>query len=265
MPLEDAADQNSLLAAHQALESSNWLIDLANLVGKPIELILKSLPGKANEIVEKTTTSALSSALKIALSTMDLKHRAGASPWWHRMAVTFTGGVGGVFGLPGLAVELPLSTTIMLRSIADIARAEGEDLQNAEACFACIEVFALGGHTAADDAADHGYFAVRAALGKTVSEAAAYVVERGAAEEAAPVIVRFVQKVAQRFAPAVADKAAAQAAPVVGAFGGAAVNLLFINHFQSVARGHFTVRRLERKYGRARVRQEYDLLKQSQS
>jgi hypothetical protein len=37
--------------------------------------------------------------------------------------------------------------------------------------------------------------------------------------------------------------------PVIGAAGGALVNMLFINHFQDMARGHFTVRRLERIYG----------------
>lgn len=45
-------------------------------------------------------------------------------------------------------------------------------------------------------------------------------------------------------------KVAAQALPVVGALGGAAVNYAFIEHFQDVARGHFTVRRLERLYGK---------------
>jgi len=48
---------------------------------------------------------------------------------------------------------------------------------------------------------------------------------------------------------------------VVGAVGGAAVNLTFIAHFQDIARGHFTVRRLERVYGAEIVRAEYDSLK----
>ena len=40
-----------------------------------------------------------------------------------------------------------------------------------------------------------------------------------------------------------------------------AVNLAFIEHFQDVARGHFTVRRLERVYGADLVRAEYHRLK----
>ena len=57
------------------------------------------------------------------------------------------------------------------------------------------------------------------------------------------------------------QKLAAQAVAVVGALGGAALNLAFAEHFQDVARGHFTVRRLERVYGCDPVRAEYDRLK----
>ena len=35
----------------------------------------------------------------------------------------------------------------------------------------------------------------------------------------------------------------------------------FVDHFQNVARGHFTVRRLERAYGAEVVRAEYELLR----
>jgi uncharacterized protein (DUF1810 family) len=52
------------------------------------------------------------------------------------------------------------------------------------------------------------------------------------------------------------QKFAAQALPVVGALGGAAVNYAFME----VARGHFTVRRLERLYGKERIRAEYDAI-----
>ena len=38
------------------------------------------------------------------------------------------------------------------------------------------------------------------------------------------------------------------------------MNYAFIAHFQDVARGHFTVRRLERTYGKEKIRIEYDLI-----
>jgi hypothetical protein len=40
------------------------------------------------------------------------------------------------------------------------------------------------------------------------------------------------------------------------------VNLAFTDHFQSKARGHFRVRRLERAHGRAAVQARYDTLRQ---
>jgi EcsC protein family len=75
-------------------------------------------------------------------------------------------------------------------------------------------------------------------------------------------LVRFIAQVASRFGVVVTQKVAAQTVPVVGALGGAAVNHAFIEHFQEVARGHFTVRRLERVYGKDVVRTEYERLAQ---
>ncbi len=73
--------------------------------------------------------------------------------------VLVSGAVGGFFGLPGLIIELPISTTLMLRSIADIARSEGEDLSSFDAHLACITVFALGGRSRDDNAAETAYYA----------------------------------------------------------------------------------------------------------
>jgi hypothetical protein len=73
----------------------------------------------------------------------------------------------------------------MLRSIADIARSEGEDLSDSETALTCVEVFALGGRAGSADASESGYFAVRGMLAKTVTEAARFVAERGVLKEGA--------------------------------------------------------------------------------
>ena len=65
-------------------------------------------------------------------------------------------------------------------------------------------------------------------------------------------------EIATRFSVVVSERSAASALPVLGAVGGATVNMLFMNHFQKVARGHFVVRRLERQYGASVVRRLYD-------
>jgi len=178
--------------------------------------------------------------------------------------VTASGAAGGAFGLATLPIELPVSTIIMLRSIADIARSAGEDLSDPEAALSCVQVFALGGRPDSADASESGYFAVRSMLAKSVTQAARFVVERGVIEEGGPILVRFITQVASRFGMVVTQKFAAQAIPVVGALGGAAVNYAFIEHFQDVAQGHFTVRRLERAYGKEAVQKEYERLAQHQ-
>ena len=66
-----------------------------------------------------------------------------------------------------------------------------------------------------------------------------------------------IVKIAERFSVQVSEKAAAQAIPAIGAAGGAIINTLFIDHFQDMARGHFIVRRLERKYGKEIVEETY--------
>jgi hypothetical protein len=62
---------------------------------------------------------------------------------------------------------------------------------------------------------------------------------------------------AARFGFVVSQKAAAQAVPIIGAVSGAAINLAFTEHFQTMARGHFVMRRLERVYKPVLVRAEY--------
>jgi hypothetical protein len=179
------------------------------------------------------------------------------------MAATATSGaVGGAFGLMALAVELPISTTIMMRSIADIARSEGADMQDLQTQFECVQVLALGGSSSRDDAAEIGYFFAREAMSKAVSEAAAHIAKNGLKKEAAPAIVRLITQIAERFSINVTEKAAAQLIPVVGAIGGALINTIFIDHFQNMARGHFIVRRLERKYSPDLVRKRYFELNQ---
>jgi hypothetical protein len=229
-----------------------------NLLGYPIEGIIKALPPQVRQSIGNKATEALGTAFYVALSTMDRKRQGRPFRWIHRAMVLVSGAVGGFFGLPGLIVELPISTTLMLRSIADIARGEGEDLSSMDAHLACLTVFALGGRSRGDNATETAYYAVRAALTRTLSEAAEFVAERGIVEEGAPVVIRVMANLASRFGVVLTDKVVAETVPILGALGGASINLLFISHFQAAARGHFIVRRLERKYGGEFVKREYE-------
>jgi hypothetical protein len=144
--------------------------------------------------------------------------------------------------------------------VADIARSQGEDLKDVRTQLACLEVFAIDGgdESDIDDDTEIGYFAVRAAMSKQVADASKYVLKYGTSETAAPPLVKLLQMISQRFGMVVSEKLAAQAIPVIGAMGGALINSYFIDHYQDLARAHFTVRRLEREHGKALIEEAYN-------
>src|ERR1700733_10040911 len=259
-PTMTPEDLAALRTAVRLLEHPGLAARLTDLVGKPVELIGRALPAAASRAIATATAKGLEAALKVALRTMRRSPHAG-SQLLHKALATASGAAGGAFGLATLPIELPVSTIIMLRSIADIARSEGEDISEPEPALSCVQVFALGGRTGSANAPESGYFAARGMLAKSVTEAARFIAERGAIEEGAPVLVRFIAQVASRFGVVVTQKVAAHTVPIVGALGGAVVNYAFIEHFQDVARGHFTVRRLERVYGKDVVRTAYERLR----
>jgi hypothetical protein len=256
----DKADIDALRAAVQLLEHPSLAARLTNLIGKPVGVVGWALPGGASQAIATAATKSLEAALKVALLTIRNKPQE-QSQLLHRALAVASGAAGGAFGIVSLPVELPVSTIIILRSILDIARSEGENLTDPEATLSCIEVLGLGGRLDTADPTKSDYFVIRGLLARSVTEAARFIAERGIVEEGSPVFVRLITQVASRFGLVVTQKAAAQTIPIIGALGGAAVNYAFIDHFQSVARGHFTVRRLERKYGKDIVFNAYERLR----
>lgn len=242
--------------ARGLLENPGFAAKLSNLLGAPIEAGFKMLPKGWHTALNKTVRYSLERALDAALLTIGGPPKR-ASEFMHKMLVGASGGLGGVFGFATLAVELPISTTIMLRSIADIARSEGHDLTNVIVRLNCLEVFALGGAADKEKASDSSYWAVRAALGKSIEEAALHLSGKGVTQKTAPAVLRLISGIASRFGLVVSEEAAAKAVPVVGAAAGAVVNVLFMDHFQNMARGHFIVKRLEDKYGLGAVESAY--------
>ena len=254
-----ATHLDELRYAKSLLETPGLAIKLSGFLGLPIEKGMDLLPANAKSIIFSTTTKSLEGALKIALYTLSNHQYKPASNNIHKLSAAMSGGVGGAFGLAALSVELPVSTGIMLRSIADIARSEQENLQEREAQLACMEVFALGSPSPSDDAANTGYFSVRLALAQAVTDAATYAATKHTAvKEGASVLTRLLSLIASRFSIPVTEKVAAQAVPILGAASGALINTLFIAHYQNIARGHFIVRRLEGVYGAEAVRSVYE-------
>jgi hypothetical protein len=252
-------DLSDLRAAKSMLENPGLAARLADLVGKPLELGFKTLPSNWNRRVLEIARKALLKGLGFAVRTLGAP-KGKSRDRLHRILATCSGMAGGAAGLASIPVELPISTLIMLRSIADIAQNEGHDVSLLEIKLSCLEVFALGGRNPEDDSAEEGYWMIRAALAKSLSEAATYIGKRGLAEEGAPPIVRLLSAIASRFSAVITDEVAAKAVPVIGALTGGAVNLAFMRHFQQMARGHFIIKRLEKKYGAELVERAYQKL-----
>lgn len=250
-------DKKELYVAKTLLENPGIASKVTSFIGTPIEKGLGLLPENWNKSIGDITQTALLKASDAAIFTMKDIPGEASSNIWHKLGVAASGGVGGFFGISAIAIELPISTSIMLRSIADVARSEGESISTIETKLACLEVFALGGNSKLDDGTDSGYYAVRAMLSKSLAEASEFLVSKSLTDETAPVIIRLIALIAKRFSIQVTEKAAAQAIPAIGAAGGAIINTIFIDHFQDMARGHFIVRKLERKHGRAIIEQMY--------
>jgi hypothetical protein len=253
------AEFDDLRLAARCLEGRSFAARAAALLGRQVEALTRSLPASLRRLAGRAAETALTGALRVALRTIDPARPPKAARGAHKAAAAASGAIGGAFGLASTAIELPISTTILMRSIIQIAREEGEDPSSPEGALACLEVFALGDEPG-EAAFESGYFAVRGALARSVAESARYLAGHGVAGvagEAAPALARLTGQIAARFGLAVSEKFAAQAVPVIGAIGGAAVNLAFAEHFQTLARGHFIIRRLERRHGSEAVRLEY--------
>lgn len=255
-PTLGAADIDALRTAVTALERTSFASRLSGVAGRQIGLAGRLIPQPLQEAATAAAHKALEVALQVALSSVE-RNPVARTDAKHRRLAMVSGAIGGAIGFAALPFELPVSTTIMLRSILEIARDEGEDLSTPEARMACLQVFALGGHAQEDNVLEGGYLVLRGVLAKSVSDAARYVAQNGVAAEGAPIVVSVLRQIASRFGVVVSQKAAAQAAPIFGAVSGATINFAFADHFQQLARGHFTVRRLERIHGPVVVREHY--------
>jgi hypothetical protein len=153
--------------AYESLEHPSFAARLSSLLAMPIEEGMKLLPRHWRKRVERTAHASVLQAMNLAVASVGVG-RTGpprSHNLLHKAMAAGAGAASGFFGALALAAELPVTTTLILRSIADIARSEGEDLTRSETRLACVQVFALGGRTREDEAADLGYYGLRITLG----------------------------------------------------------------------------------------------------
>ncbi|ABB09668.1 EcsC family protein [Burkholderia sp. Ac-20384] len=259
-------DRDALWRAKQVLESPSLTMKLTGMLGAPVEKMIARLPDFATGKINDATQLALRKCLNIALRTLGKPPAPDAEPdkpsnLLHKLAVATTGAAGGAFGFLALPVELPVTTTLIFRSVCDIARSEGEDLSSVDTQLQCLAVLGMGGNPdKQEEDADLGYFVLRGALAQAISKASSDITTKGIAAHSSAAVFKLVQTVASRFSVQVTEQMAAKSIPAIGAVLGATVNTLFIDHFQQMAHGHFTVRRLERKYGSVAVKAAYQAI-----
>lgn len=250
-----ADELQELQWAHRHLEHPSFAARLSSVIGVPIERTLMLLPRTWYRAIQVGATRSIEQASRIAIKTLRPRNGSRGDQGKHLGLAALAGMLGGFAGPPGLLLELPAMTILLLRSIAGIAEAHGEDLATADGRMACVEVFGLGARSRDDDAAETGYYGLRTTLAFHFGGSLG---SSGISPKNLPGGMDFLRGIASRFGVAVSDDIAARLLPAVGAVSGALLNLIFMQHFQDVAKGHFIVRRLERKYGPEIIHETYD-------
>lgn len=272
-----ADDELKFIAdAARFFEDPGAFIKVLNVFGSGIEKAQKLLPAKAQKVVAQSVRFAIEKAVLVSAQTVpancdplsfsDARRGSGRSGVIHNAGAALVGGVGGFFGFPALPVELPVSTLIILRSIMDTARSYGHDIALAEIRLECVYVFSFGSESPRDDASESSYYASRVALSQVMKNAAAFVVGNSAKDilaaienGTAPALLTFIAHIAEQFGVRVTKKFLVQTVPVIGALGGAGINLAFANFFKQAASFHFGLRRLEIDRGYENTRAAFDL------
>lgn len=198
-------------------------IQVLNLLGGQAEGLVEHLPAPVRARLGEATERALTAALDAAQGSRGVV--PDQKGWLNTAVATAMGAAGGFGGLPGALVELPVTTTVLLRAIQGVAAEQGFDPALQSVRFDCLRVFGSAGPLAHDDGADMGFLSVRLTLTGTTMQ-------------------KMISLVAPRLATVLGQKLAAQTVPVLGAVAGAATNYAYTSYYQEMAHVHFGLRRL---------------------
>ena len=286
----NASDLEFLDQAADFFENPGLVAKGLAWAGKPVENMHDRLPARVQTTIASISERAIQKALMAAVKTIpdqigkpenvtrgDREQASLLSSRVHRGLTTFTGAIGGLIGLPALAIELPITTVLILRAISEQAKLFGHDLNDLEIRLECLMVFTMGvpssekmilaegvdAPRAGERKSITNYFMTRASflgiMRRAASTAGAFTakeiltsVEKGTA----PIVARLVSSVAEKFQVRVSQKFLAESVPLVGAIGGGALNYAFTDFFVTAARFHFGIRRLEKLHGEGVV-QDY--------
>ncbi len=114
--------------AQKLLASTSLASRISDYAAGPMQSALKQAPPSVKKGVDRAIERAILACLKLAIRS--LKSVPSRRPQM-RLASAWAGvagGFAGAFGVAAVPLELPLTTILMLRAIAEIARHHGEDL-----------------------------------------------------------------------------------------------------------------------------------------
>jgi hypothetical protein len=239
---DETAELRSIAELYR--DAGGTIIKLTEKVGGVVEEYLKKLPEGWQQTVEDFADHALQAAYGAAATTHASEDGDGyfnrvlasfTGEGWHKLAAGVSGLVGGAGGLASTLADVAATTTLIMRSIQQIAASHGEDIESQDVRLRCLEVFGFGGPLAEDDEVETGLFSARLALrGKTVEAV--------------------IRTILPRFGLVVSEKILAQAAPIFGAVTGAAINTAFAGYYQQMAHVQFRLGKLEKLHDPDQVR-----------
>ena len=214
--------------ARRYLAAGGVAMELMTAIGGKAEGLIERLPKGVRSRMDSITLAALNRAFDAASRSRGVLRERG--DLFNRLLSTTSGAVGGLAGVGGAVLELPVTVTLLLRAIMDIAGEHGFDPDSDQARREALHVFASAGPLSDDEGTDLGLLTARMTItGHSVQA--------------------LIAKVAPRLSTSMAQKFAAQAVPVLGALAGAAINYNFTRYYQELARVHFGLLRLAEETG----------------
>lgn len=214
--------------ARRYVDAGGLAMELLSAIGGSAEGAMKRLPAVVRKRIDRITLRALESAMRAASTSRRVVRDRGDMA--NRLISTASGAMGGIAGLPGAMLELPLTVTTLMRALLAIAAEHGLDPDSEEVRMECLRVFATAGPFAEDDGTDMGLLAAKLSItGQTLQG--------------------LLVRVAPRLGAVLGQKLAAQATPLLGAVAGASINYTFARYYQEIARVDFGLLRLRDETG----------------
>jgi hypothetical protein len=219
--LDPEAELDRLAARDRAAGGRG--LRLLNALGTSAEGLLNRLPSSVRNGLDGAAERALYLSLRAAEQSRRLA--GDPAPWVNTALTSAFGAAGGFAGLSGALVELPATTTLLMRAIQGVAARQGFDPSSESVRFDCVRVFAAAGPLSEDDGSDLSFLSLRLTL-------------------TGPALQRMIATVAPRLAVSLGQKLAAQTVPVLGAVAGAGINYTYTRYYQEMAQVQFGLRRL---------------------